>query len=215
MQRGNSFSKMRRGSGRASDFPGLCGLGRTSERSNDPCPPALVPDLMLACLRTLVRPPLAHSLQPLFHFPRPTKVLSVLGSLVSLFWAPPPLQATAVVVLASLTNSIPSRKTRGTSFAFTTCCFASECTCVRSSDACILCVYSVYFLQRPYSTANLRAKNPQTENLWVSHSGKFPNDLGAPPLEIKNLLESDPLKSRFLVTVCSPPRLYLIWWLGL
>ena len=30
-------------------------------------------------------------------------------------------------------------------------------------------------------------------------SGKFPMDLGIPPHEIKNLLESDPLKSGFLV----------------
>ena len=36
----------------------------------------------------------------------------------------------------------------------------------------------------------------QTNNVWVWMSGKFPKDLGIPPLQIKNLPESKPPKSR-------------------
>ena len=45
-------------------------------------------------------------------------------------------------------------------------------------------------------SANL--ESPQTEDLRVGTSGRFPVDLGIRPLGIKNLLESNPLKSRFL-----------------
>ena len=39
--------------------------------------------------------------------------------------------------------------------------------------------------------------NPQTKNLPGQTSGKFPMDLGIPPLMNKNALESNPLQSRF------------------
>ena len=35
----------------------------------------------------------------------------------------------------------------------------------------------------------------------ISDSERFPTNLGIPPLEIKNLLESDPLKSRLLLYI--------------
>ena len=36
-------------------------------------------------------------------------------------------------------------------------------------------------------------KNPQTENDRPQSSGRFPTDLGVPPLEVRSLLESNPL----------------------
>ena len=48
-------------------------------------------------------------------------------------------------------------------------------------------------------TASPHTKNPQTKHIWVYVSGKSPRDLGIPALNITNLLESDPLRCRFLV----------------
>ena len=47
--------------------------------------------------------------------------------------------------------------------------------------------------------AKLGVVNLQTKNLWVEISGESPMDPGIPPLEMKNLLESKPRTSRFLV----------------
>ena len=49
------------------------------------------------------------------------------------------------------------------------------------------------------STVNPQTKHVQTKNICLISSGEFPMDLGIPPLKIKNMLESNPLKSRFLV----------------
>ena len=48
------------------------------------------------------------------------------------------------------------------------------------------------------------AQSPYTKNLpakiaWLKLSGKLPMGLGIPPLEIKTMLEANPLKSRILV----------------
>ena len=48
-------------------------------------------------------------------------------------------------------------------------------------------------------TPNLPNKIISTKIRWLKLSGKFPMGLGIPPLKIKILLESKPLKSRTLV----------------
>ena len=62
------------------------------------------------------------------------------------------------------------------------------------------CMFSII---APMTLCHVRSvcllKNPQAKNLWVYMSGKFPMDLGIPPLEIQNLTETNPLKSRSLV----------------
>ena len=47
--------------------------------------------------------------------------------------------------------------------------------------------------------ANLPTKIIPTKICWLNISGKFPMCLGIPPLQIKIMLESNPLKSRILV----------------
>ena len=49
------------------------------------------------------------------------------------------------------------------------------------------------------STPNLPTKNLPTKIAGLKLSGKFPLDMRIPPLKIKNMLESTPLKSRILV----------------
>ena len=54
--------------------------------------------------------------------------------------------------------------------------------------------------------ANPQTGNPQTKNRRPQFSGKFPVDLGVPPLETTNeMLESNPLKSRVLVCGLAVP----------
>ena len=48
-------------------------------------------------------------------------------------------------------------------------------------------------------TPNLPAKIVPTKTPWLKLSGRFPMDLRIPPLKLKILLESSPLKSRILV----------------
>ena len=48
-------------------------------------------------------------------------------------------------------------------------------------------------------TPSLPTKTIPTEIPWLIISGKFPVEMRIPPLEIKNMLESNPLKSRILV----------------
>ena len=48
-------------------------------------------------------------------------------------------------------------------------------------------------------TPNLPTKIIPTKTAWLKLSGRFPMGLGIPPLNIKILLESNPLKSRILV----------------
>ena len=76
---------------------------------------------------------------------------------------------------------------------------ACVCTCAcahaRSLAAACLCACTRI---RP---VHIVTKNPQT-NYSLSlnfSSGRFPKDLGIPPLKIETLTESNPLKSRFLV----------------
>ena len=51
-------------------------------------------------------------------------------------------------------------------------------------------------LREARASVNRRTKNSQTDGLRVEISGRFPTVLGIPPREIKNLLESNPVKSR-------------------
>ena len=48
-------------------------------------------------------------------------------------------------------------------------------------------------------TVTLQIQNLHTKNIRVDISWKFLMDLGIPPLEMNNMLGSNPLKSRFLV----------------
>ena len=48
-------------------------------------------------------------------------------------------------------------------------------------------------------TPYLPTKIIPTKTFWLKVSGNFPKDLRIPPLKIKILLESNPLKSRILV----------------
>ena len=73
-----------------------------------------------------------------------------------------------------------------------------------STKAALTCA-GVY-AQSPYYTKNLPA-----EIAWLKLSGKFPMDMRIPPLNVKILLESNPLESRILVrrlavSVFSVPR---------
>ena len=70
-------------------------------------------------------------------------------------------------------------------------------------------------------TVNPQTRNPQTKNGRLEISGGFPVDVGIPPLKIKNLLESNPLRSRFVVCGLTdpariePPNFRLLtWWIG-
>ena len=52
-----------------------------------------------------------------------------------------------------------------------------------------------YRKPRGKARSNPHSENPQTENPRVGDSGRFPADLGLPPLVDQNMLESKPLKS--------------------
>ena len=60
-------------------------------------------------------------------------------------------------------------------------------------------LFKVRLLPANNFMVNPQTKNPQTENRWLETSGKLPMDLGIPTLNIKNLLESNRLSSRYLV----------------
>ena len=61
---------------------------------------------------------------------------------------------------------------------------------------------------RPYplqTAPSLPTKIMPTKIRWLNISGKFPLSLGIPPLKLKILLESNPLKSRILVRRLAVP----------
>ena len=49
--------------------------------------------------------------------------------------------------------------------------------------------YYYYDYSRVYIMVNTQSNHPQTKNPWLLISGAFPNDLGIPPLKIKDELE--------------------------
>ena len=61
--------------------------------------------------------------------------------------------------------------------------------------------------QAPVTTPSLPTKIIPAKIRWLNISGKFPVDMRVPPLEIKILLESKPLKFRILVRRLAVPPL--------
>ena len=57
----------------------------------------------------------------------------------------------------------------------------------------------------PLATPNLPANIIPTEICWLKLSGTFPMGLGIPPLKLKIMLESNPLRSRILVRRLAVP----------
>ena len=73
-------------------------------------------------------------------------------------------------------------------------------------DAGLHLVVVVHLRRGGLGSSAARQLLVQAENLRVQTSGSSPMDPGIPPLEIKILLESNPLKSRFLVRELSVAR---------
>ena len=61
-----------------------------------------------------------------------------------------------------------------------------------------VCIY-IYIYTHTYGTPNLPTKSLPAKIRWLKSSGKFPTGLGIPPLKLKIMFESSPLKSRILV----------------
>ena len=64
---------------------------------------------------------------------------------------------------------------------------------------CVIQMCSTSCLGHGYGYECHSPVNPQAKSRWLQMSGRLPRDLETSPLEIQNLLESSPRKSRFLV----------------
>ena len=73
--------------------------------------------------------------------------------------------------------------------------------------SCYIIAYNIQYdiLAPSHHSPNLPTKIMPTKIAWLKYSGKFPMDIRIPPLKIKILLESNPLKSRILVRRLAVP----------